>query len=95
MPNIQKRQIFCKSKKLEVTVNCYAIVSEMFANFQNPENIGKNFSWDKFPEMAAIRCRNGIFLHMNIPTEMKEQIETYAKIIGQDIGNNLVNAMQH
>lgn len=48
------------------------MVAGLFADMNNPRNRGPNFSWEKFPEMAAGMARTQIFLYLTCsPTEQE------------------------
>lgn len=84
-----------KTLQANLTLACYAIVSTEFATFHNPSMRGKNFSWDKFPEMMEGSGWRNCWMTVTIPDRHKEAAETFARDLSKKIAQNLVWAMSN
>lgn len=82
-----------KTLQLEVSLACYAIVSNNFATFQNPAMRGPNFQWDAFPKMMRSRCETGVFLNVVIPEKHIKTVREFASNAGFEIASNLLRCM--
>lgn len=78
------------SKKDQIELLCYSYISSMFAMFHNPRYRGKNFTWDKFPEMCVTHCQEQIFLSLNISPKFEKRYKNIAKAISLEIANRMV-----
>lgn len=78
-----------QEKKTQIANICYAVVSNNFAMFCNPENRGANFSWSRFPDMQEGKC--SLQVKMQLPdSQFNEETEKLAKEFGREIAENLV-----
>ena len=74
----------------KISLTCYATVSHLFANFQNPEFRGPNFKWDNFPEIAKGHCETQVYC-ANIGTKKTQQeCLEHARDTGEKIALNLI-----
>lgn len=79
------------SKKKDVALACYAMVSGVFAMMHNPKYRGPNFTWDNFSSMMGEHCKTQIFIHIK---QCNKEIEEYAKECGVEIAERLVYRME-
>jgi hypothetical protein len=76
------------SKKKDVALVCYAMVSSTFAMMHNPRFRGPNFNWDEFADMMKERCEKEIFIYVYPCTD---EMKSYAKQCGSEIAARLVS----
>lgn len=76
--------------KNKISLYCYAAVSGLFADFINAENRGPNFTWEKFPKMAADHCFASIFTS-SVPVHKLNEYKDNAFNLGQCIAKQLVS----
>lgn len=72
----------------KISLYCYAAVSGLFADFINPINQGPNFTWEKFPKMAADNCFASIYttdVPMSKLNEYKESAFDLAMVIAKQL----------
>jgi hypothetical protein len=79
------------SKKKDVSLACYAIVSGMFAMMHNPRYRGPEFNWDEFVEWMGEKCEVDIFIYVHPCTD---EAKEYAKQRGSEIAATLVSRMK-
>lgn len=77
----------------KIALISYATVSHMFALFNNPKMRGPNFTWDKFPEIAARHSADQVYLAHVVPETRKDIAKTQAEIVGKQIAKDLVKWM--
>ena len=81
--------------KNQIALIAYATVSNLFAMGHNPRMRGQNFTWERFPDLAANMTGTQVFL--NIPTSKNQnyqrEIEEHARKTGREIAENLVRQM--
>jgi hypothetical protein len=78
------------SKKKDVALACYAMVSNFFAMMHNPKFRGPNFEWENFPDMMAEHCKVQIFIYLK---RCNAEIESYAEECGREIAVRLVSKL--
>jgi len=76
----------------KISLQCYAIAVHHISMFYNPKMTGKNFTWEKFPEMLAEFCRNYSFLICE-NEKKKKAYEDHAYKTGLEIGKQSVKWM--
>lgn len=84
------------SQKIQTQISliAYATVSNLFATFHNEKMRGKNFTWEKFPNLAEKNVKTQIFLSVVLKDEKKQkEAEEYGKKLGLEIASNMVKLM--
>lgn len=80
--------------KAQVTIACYALVMGRFADMLNPEMRGRNFSWERFPEMMKSTCSHEILCYFHDSHEWSHQtmeaVKYEAERNGLEIASNLM-----
>lgn len=89
---LQRKFQMLKSKRLEITNICYAIVSGNFAICCNPVYRSADFKWEDFAQMQADQCREKVFEYMPTPAseDEKNAIETMVTQFGREVAQILV-----
>ena len=78
-----------QEQKTRIANICYAVVSDNFAMFCNPENRGENFTWDKFPNMQKERCSLQVKMQLK-ESEFNKEVEELAEKFGNEIAERLI-----
>jgi hypothetical protein len=81
-----------QEQKTRIANICYAVVSDNFAMFCNPKYRGENFTWDKFVDMQADKCRLQVKLQTPESKDPKKdkEIEDLAEKFGREIALKMV-----
>lgn len=77
-------------KQLQVANCCYAFVSNMFADLQDPAMRGVNFTWERFPSMVARIARAQVFTCVSMTKKTKTEIEDKAAEYAKEIAETLI-----
>lgn len=83
--------------RLKVANTCYALVLGRFADMLDPAMRGKNFSWDRFPEIMAKACATEIHLYFDShewPYKKHEHFKIAASEDGRQIAEHLIKRCQ-
>lgn len=78
------------SKKKDVALACYAMVSNFFAMMHNPKFRGPNFEWENFADMMGEHCKVQIFIYVK---RCDAEVESYAAECGREIAVGLVSKL--
>jgi len=80
-----------KYKELQIANAMYAFVSGLFVDFSNPNNRGKNFSWEDFPDLVADYSYGTVLANIPMTKKNKTEVIETAKRMAKEIATNLVN----
>ena len=61
----------------------------MFADFQNPDNIGPNFKWENFPEMVSELASIHVFTTVK-ETRINNEIQSLSEEFSKEIATTLI-----
>lgn len=79
-----------KTLQSALALSCYAIVSNEFAMFLNPQMRGSKFTWERFPALMESHCSHGVLLNTEIPEKHVKEAQAFAAKTGAEIALRLV-----
>lgn len=83
-----------QNTKQNITIAVYASVSATFARMSKKENQGKNFSWDRFPDMAESYIYGTVLACVKITEKNKTEVMALAQEQAREIGQYLIDQMR-